>query len=149
MVNEGIIRFINNSKEEQPIRVIKISQSLFITHLLFIDDDILLGLGYVEEWNRYRGNIDSFCKSIRIIISGEKYMFLHENPEARICEEIIGLFPFIVESLDQRFKNLCYHLKPNYYKIEDWNWLLQKVDRRIKNWTFHWMSLSGRLVLVN
>ena len=38
------------SKEEHKIKRIKISRSLSITHLPFVDDVLLLGLGNVEEW---------------------------------------------------------------------------------------------------
>ena len=65
-----------------------------------------------------------------------------------ICMQIKELFYFLVVGLYQGFKYLGYHLKLNYYQVEDWNRLLQNVDKRIKHWTFQWLSLRGRLVLV-
>jgi hypothetical protein len=45
-------------------------------------------------------------------------------------------------------KYLGFYLKPNGYRIMDWNWLIEKIEKRISNWTFLWLSLGGRLVLV-
>ena len=43
---------------------------------------------------------------------------------------------------------LGYFLKPNNYKVVDWNWLVQKFEKRISNWLFRWISIGGRLILV-
>ena len=40
----------------------------------------------------------------------------------------------------------CY-IKPNDYRIVEWTWLVQKVEKMISNWGFKWLSLGGRLVL--
>jgi hypothetical protein len=45
-------------------------------------------------------------------------------------------------------KYLGFSLKPNGYRVADWNWLSEKIAKRISNWTFQWLSLGGRFVLV-
>jgi hypothetical protein len=55
----------------------------------------------------------------------------------------------LVSPLDQRMKYLGFFLKPNDYRVNDWHWLLQKVEKKIGHWTSRWLSLGGRLVLVN
>lgn len=44
-------------------------------------------------------------------------------------------------------KYLGYFLKANIYRIADWGWLLQKVDRRLQCWATRWLSIGGRLTL--
>jgi hypothetical protein len=46
-------------------------------------------------------------------------------------------------------KYLGFFLKPNNYRVNDWMWLLKKIEKRIENWTFRWLSLGGRLTLAN
>ena len=72
------------SKEEHKIKRIKISRSLSITHLPFVDDVLLLGLGNVEEWKQYNNFIEVFCKVTMIMISKENSIFLHNNPNVGI-----------------------------------------------------------------
>ena len=45
LVNEGINRLINSSKQDKLFQGIKISQALSITHMLFVDDVLMLGKG--------------------------------------------------------------------------------------------------------
>jgi hypothetical protein len=44
-------------------------------------------------------------------------------------------------------KYLGFYLKPNNYRVADWKWMIQKVEKRIGNWSFCWLSLGGRLIL--
>jgi len=34
------------------------------------------------------------------------------------------------------------------YKTEDWHWLLEKYEKRIRHWCNRWLSIRGRLVLI-
>jgi hypothetical protein len=46
-------------------------------------------------------------------------------------------------------KYLGFLLKQNdYIWVSDWTWLLQKIEKRIGHWTFNWISLGGRMVLI-
>jgi hypothetical protein len=48
-VVEGLHRAIKECKREGTIRGIKVGKSLFPSHLLFVDDVILFGMGTVRE----------------------------------------------------------------------------------------------------
>ena len=56
--------------------------------------------------------------------------------------------PYKMDPLSTHFKYLGYFLKPLGYKINDWNWLIQKYEKRIYLWSHKYLSLGGRLVLV-
>jgi len=58
------------------------------------------------------------------------------------------IFEIPIKKIDRGMKYLGFLLKPNYYKIPDWIWLLQKVEKKIGHWTFRWLSLGGRMVLI-
>ena len=45
-------------------------------------------------------------------------------------------------------KYLGFYLKPCKYMLKDWDWLITKVEKRIKNWSFKWLSKVGKLILV-
>ena len=44
------------------------------------------------------------------------------------------IFPFEPRPLDVGLKYLGFYLKPNGYKKNDWDWLIEKVEKRIKIW---------------
>jgi hypothetical protein len=57
-------------------------------------------------------------------------------------------FPFEEKRIDDGLKYMGFILKPNDYRKEDWNWLLKKLEKRLKLWSQRWLSRAGRLVLV-
>ena len=48
----------------------------------------------------------------------------------------------------EHYNYLAYFLKPNNYRSQDWRWLIEKFEKRIKNWTYRFLSIGGRLTLV-
>lgn len=55
------------------------------------------------------------------------------------------LFPYEVKELDFGIKYLGFYLKPNSYKKSDLLWLIAKLEKRLKVWSFGWLSRAGRL----
>ena len=46
------------------------------------------------------------------------------------------LFSFSMNNIEFGMKYLGFHLKPGSYLLKDWDWLIVKVEKRIKNWIF-------------
>ena len=124
------------------------SPSLNLTHLLFVDDVILFGLGTVEEWQNYKDILDTFCSTTGIEISVAKSSFLYNDINDTVRSRISSLLPFKMKPLTSRFKYLGYYLKPLGYGINDWRWFIQKFEKKLSNWTYKLLSLGGKLVLV-
>ena len=50
--------------------------------------------------------------------------------------------------MERGLKYLGFYLKPNNYRVKDWLWLLKKIEKRISNWTYRFVSLGGRITLI-
>ena len=59
-----------------------------------------------------------------------------------------GLFAFMENPLEEGLNYLNFHLKPKYYTKGDWNWLLSKLEKRLKYWSFRWLSRASGLIQV-
>jgi hypothetical protein len=46
------------------------------------------------------------------------------------------------------FEYLGYHLKPEASKVEDWAWLVAKIEKKIGLWCNQWLSIGGKFILV-
>ena len=46
------------------------------------------------------------------------------------------------------FKYLGFFLKPNNYRVKDWFWHIKKIEKRISNWNFRFLSLGGMPTLI-
>ena len=132
---------IKDAKRNGKIKGIKISSRLFLTHLLFVDDVILFGLGSLEEWMAFKVILDTFCEASGMCININKSCFLHNYLDEALLQNISRLLPY-------RFDYLGYFLKPSGYLIKDWYWIVSKFEKRISHWTNRLLSIGGRLVLI-
>ena len=55
---------------------------------------------------------------------------------------------FSVTKLEVGLKYLGFHLKPCKYLLKDWDWLVAKAEKRIKNWSYRWLSKGGKIILI-
>ena len=148
LIIEGLSLLIVDAREHGLIKGIKISSSLALTHILFVDDVILLGMGTLTEWMAFEVILSTFCKASGMCISLDKSCFLFNNMDVDMCMGISRIFPYKMEPISASFKYLGYHLKPLGYKTMDWYWVIQKFENRILHWSHKLLSLDGHLVLV-
>ena len=148
MIIESLSLLIRNVVQRGAISGVKVSPSLNLTHLLFVDDVILFGLGTLGEWKHYKELLDLFCSATGMEINDEKSSFLYNDMDEHSRENTFALLPFKMEPLSMGFKYLGYYLKPLGYCVNEWHWLIKKFEKRICNWTYRLLSLGGRLILV-
>ena len=81
-------------------------------------------------------------------VSIEKYSFLYHNVDVDIRKKIVEFLPFRMEPLTGGFKYLGDWLKPLGYLTSDWRWMIELFEKKIHNWTYRYLSLGGRVVLI-
>ena len=124
------------------------SHGLSLTHLLFVDDVILFGVGTVEEWEAYKDALDLFCSATGMMVNTEKSYFLYHKVDDGTRGLISTFLPYNMEPISLRFKYLGFRLKPLGYRSSDWLWMVKRFDDKIRHWTYRLLSLGGRLVLI-
>ena len=148
LVIEGLSLLIRDAKAKGKIRGIKISDSLYLTHLLFVADVILFGMGTVVEWIAFDVILETFCSTLDMSISMDKSGFLFNELDLGILHSIQHFIPYKADPIQLGFKYLGFYIKPLGYKVEDWYWLVKDFERRIHLWYNKYLSLGGRLVLI-
>ena len=86
-----------------------------------------------------------FCKASGMIINEDKSSFYYSGLEESELISIHNIFSFNVDKIEYGMKYLGFHLKPCRYLLKDWDWLISKVEKRIKNWSFRWLSREENL----
>ena len=81
-------------------------------------------------------------------INLEKSKLLHNNMNEEVITQARALIPVSTSLVDEGFKYLGFHLKPNSYSTQDWMWLYKKIESIIEMWTNRFLSRAGRLVLL-
>ena len=103
LVIEGLTRIILDAQHKGHIIGFQYSHSLSLTHLLFVDDVILYGIGTVEEWGAYKEALDLLCSATNMANSAEKSSFLYQNVDEDTCGHIAAFLPYSVDFRVQIF----------------------------------------------
>ena len=90
----------------------------------------------------------TFCKSSGMMINLDKSTLLHSRFDDAEMITVQNIFYFTADKIEIGLKYLGFFLKPCRYYSKDWDWLVVKVEKRIKNWSFRWLSKGGKLILV-
>ena len=114
---------------------------------MFVDDILIFGGGSLRDWHAIKGVIELFSGATGMNISPVKSQFYEAGWALEDINEIKQLLPFDVLPLQGGFKYLGFFLKPTGYKIQDWMWLLRRVEARIGDWGDRFLSIGGRLIL--
>ena len=131
LVIEGLSLLLEDARKHGKVKGIKISKDLSLTHLLFVDDVILFGMGTTEEWISLKVLLDIFCEASRMLINSEKYCFLCNNLEDGSLTKITHTLPYKTHPMSTGFKYLGYFIKPSGYLVKDWLWLIKKFENKI------------------
>ena len=148
LVDEGLSRDLREEKNHRTLKGIQISQYLQITHLLFVDDVLIFCSGMVRDSNTIHDILELFSKSTVMEISSRKLTLTTHLLRVEEFQVIRWFFPFNMEGLDVGLKYLGFCLKPNDYQKQDWKWLLDKLEKRLKVWSDQWLTRVGRMELV-
>ena len=116
-----------------------------MTHLLFVDDILLFCNGTRRDIECLKRGINLFNIVTWMLINIQKSTltpYLLREPEVRI---LTNFFLASVSNLQDGFKYLGFHLKPNDYQKLDWKWLIGKLEKRLQSWSNKWLSRVGHL----
>jgi hypothetical protein len=91
LVAQGLSRALAAENQRRSFPVIKITSSLQVTHLLFVDDILIFTMGSRLEVGTLKSIINIFSKSTGMIINEEKSTlttFLLSNGEKRLFRQL-------------------------------------------------------------
>ena len=77
-----------------------------------------------------------FCTTSCTEVNYHKSVFLAQNIGSSLKQRLITEFNIMFINPEEGMNYLGFCLKPNGYRIVDWNWLIEKFVKRINNWTF-------------
>jgi hypothetical protein len=131
LVVEGLSRALAAEKRSGSFPGIKISNTLHVTHLLFVDDILVFSARTRGEDDNLNNTLKLFSKATEMIINEGKStlttLCLSEMEKIRYKLH----FPFEEKTIDEGLKYLGFTLKPNDYRKEDWSLILKKLEKKV------------------
>jgi hypothetical protein len=145
---EALSLLLKSGQVDGKITGIKVSRTIKILHLLFVDDVLIMTNDSPQEWMEIKEILKIFCSASSLAINWEKSTFHFANLQQQTLNQLKGIFPHTFTHISAGFKYLGYFLKADSYKMADWNWLIAKVEKKIGHWCTRWLSLGGRYTLI-
>ena len=92
LVIKGLIILISKDKSDGRIKGIKFGQDLKISHMLFVDDIMIFGIGSGCEWSFFSDIIELFCNVLSMSINQSKLELLESKLDSIKIAEIKIVF---------------------------------------------------------
>ena len=119
-----------------------------LSHILFVDDVVMMGEGMWENLKEAEQVLDLYNKVTEMHINVEKPILSENGLPDTVRNRLISEFPYSIKPMSEDFKYLGFVLKPNGYSFKDWMWLYKKIEGRLGCWTNKFLSRGGRFVLL-
>jgi mannosylglycoprotein endo-beta-mannosidase len=149
LVLEGLSLLLSKNVAEHRITGIKITNHLKIIHQMFVDDILLFSKADAMEWTALLDLLNFFCLASGLSINHTKTTVHYWGLSELELTPIKVSFPCTYLDLSSGFRYLGYNLKLGAPTATDWTWLVSSFERKIGLWYFKWLSLGGRLILIN
>eukprot|EP00253_Pinus_taeda_P030670 PITA_30670 len=148
LVMEGLSRLMETAKRDGDIGGLGITDLCYLTHLLFVDDVLILLNGSIRDTRSFSKILQLFSDATGMQPNQMKSTITCSRTTVQETRTALRAFPFSVHPLDRGLKYLGFNLKPTCQRIADWVWLVAKLEKRLMGWSFRYLSRAGRLVLI-
>eukprot|EP00253_Pinus_taeda_P008490 PITA_08490 len=148
LVMEGLSRLIITAKREGSLSGLRITHECYLTHLLFVDDVLILLDGSIRDSLAFSRILQLFMKVTSMMVNQQKSTITCTRTSVNEDQAALQAFPYTIHPLDRGLIYLGFWIKPKNHRIADWVWLVNKVEKRLNVWSHKYLSRAGRLVLI-
>lgn len=145
---DGLSCLLAFAKRDGSLRGLKITDSCFLTHLLFVEDVLIFLDGSIQDSLTFSKILSLFLSATGMQENHAKYtitLALTSIQESQLAQKH---FPYCIIPLDRGFKYLGFWIKPLSQKIADWVCLVTKLEKRLSIWSHRYLSRAGKLLLI-
>eukprot|EP00253_Pinus_taeda_P005533 PITA_05533 len=145
---EGLRRIIKREIRKKKIRGLKPwGNNLAITRQQFVDDIMLFGEVSIREVRAIKEVLDIFMEASGMEINKEKSCtFIFNTPEA-IKAHLTKTLGFRQGDLPTKYLGNQLDIHPT--RMKNWQEVIDKIKRRLTNWSFRSLNIASRIILLN
>jgi hypothetical protein len=111
LVMEGLSLLLKDNQKEGKLTGVKVSRSIKILHVLFVDDVIIMSNATIHEWWEIDKLLKSFCLAFVLLFNESKSTMLQEGISEHDLVPFRALFPYNFADLDDGFNILVIFLR--------------------------------------
>jgi hypothetical protein len=109
-----------------------------------VDDVLIFCNGIPRDTEKLAEILQLFKNATGMLINQQKSTLSATGMAEADIVFYKSVFPFHVQDVNEGLKYLGFLLKPNCYLKSDWLWLISKLEKCLKGWSFRWILKSGK-----
>ena len=121
IVVEGLGRGLLSAKAYGDFHGISFGNDITLTHVLFVDDIVMVSGGFEQSLSILYEIMQNFCKASGMLINVDKSTLLYSGLDDVELITVHNIFSFLVAKLEDGSKYLGFYLKPCRYFRKDWD----------------------------
>jgi hypothetical protein len=146
LMMEGLSRSIKSATTAGEIKGIKPFENCpTSTHQQFVDDTLLHGTPIVNEPKDFKRILEDFGEASGEEINHSKPMIYFVNTNPTIQQNLANILGFERKTLPTKYLGIP--LMDRACKNATWEGVINKLQARVKNWTYRALNLARRLIL--
>ena len=110
-------------------RGISFGNNISLTHVLFVDDIVMITNGSAQSLSILYEILMDFTKASGMMINEDKSSFYYFGIDEVELISLQIIFSYTVLKSDSGMKYLGFYLKPCRYLLKDWDWLIAKAEK--------------------
>ena len=118
VVAEGLGRALLAAKSNGIFRGISFGNNISLTHVLFVDDIVMITYGSAQYLSTLYGILMDFTKASRMMINEEKSSFYYSGLDDTELTSLHNIFSSTVLKIDSGMTYLGFYLKPCRYLLK-------------------------------
>eukprot|EP00253_Pinus_taeda_P004659 PITA_04659 len=136
LVMEGLSRLIISATRDGTLKGLKITKECYLTHLLFVDDVLILLDGSMRDTMTFSHILALFSQATGMQVNRAKSTITMTRTSVNEAQHALQAFPYNIHPIDRGLKYLGFWLKPTCQRIADWTWLISKLEKRLTCWSY-------------
>ena len=147
LMAEGLGRVIKDKIANRELRGLKLHIcSKTISHQQFVDDTMLMGHSLVQEERVLKNCLSSFSRDSGIEVNNTNSQVFFFNTPRVHQKNILHILGFQGSSLPSKYHGAP--LVEGVIRKVSWEYLLDRMRRKLENWAFRPHNMASRVVLV-
>ncbi|GKC03028.1 RNA-directed DNA polymerase, eukaryota, reverse transcriptase zinc-binding domain protein [Tanacetum coccineum] len=134
-------------KQNPDFKYHKGCKDFIITHLCFVDDLVVKCHGDKRSVEVIKAALDEFSNSAGLLLNPSKSTIFFSNVGNSEKAKNLSVMPFSVGSLLVRY--LGVPLKTKRLGVKQCKSLIDKIEKKVKDWKNRWLSFASRLQLIS
>lgn len=148
LIIEGLSKLIKEDDSRGRLQGIKIIDGCILTHLLFVDGVLIFLNGGIGDLTSLKNTFSLFQTYTKMMVNYNRSTLIAPSFLPHETHYAILWFNFTLLRMVEGISYLGYKLKPLGYKIADWVWLIEKLEKSLNMWYLKYLSRDSIITLI-